>query len=87
MHKNLKIYGNVQGVFFRQSAKIKADELGIKGFVKNEPDGSVYIEADGDGEAVERFIDWCRLGPDSANVDKIEVQESDIRDFNSFEVH
>ncbi|HEY4497069.1 MAG TPA: acylphosphatase, partial [Candidatus Paceibacterota bacterium] len=72
MHKNLKIYGNVQGVFFRQSAKIKADELGIKGFVKNEPDGSVYIEADGDGEAVERFIDWCRLGPDSANVDKIE---------------
>jgi acylphosphatase len=47
-HFNIRISGRVQGVFFRASTKAKAEELGISGFVQNEPDGSVYIEAEGE---------------------------------------
>jgi len=55
-HFNIKIFGDVQGVFFRDSARRKADELGIKGFAQNEPDGTVLIEAEGRGESLEKFI-------------------------------
>lgn len=70
----IKIYGDVQGVGFRYEAKIAADKLGIKGFAQNEPNGTVYIEAEGDEEKLERFLEWCRNGPDSASVTKVEPE-------------
>jgi acylphosphatase len=48
IHKNLYISGKVQGVFYRKSTKEIADKLGVKGFVQNMPDGSVYAEAEGE---------------------------------------
>ena len=84
-HFNIKIFGKVQGVFFRQTTKEKARALGIKGFVRNEPNGSVYIEAEGEEEILNKFIEWCKVGPSQANVDKIEFNESVLKNFPSFE--
>ena len=81
----IKISGNVQGVGFRYSAKRTADALGISGWVKNEPDGSVTIKAEGDGNKVDQFIDWCNQGPAGAvvqNVKTNEVPEENHREFN-----
>jgi len=75
--KRLKITaeGRVQGVFFRDSTRNKATELGICGFVRNQPDGKVYIEAEGECAALECFSQWCHKGPKWARVDKVEIVE------------
>ena len=74
-HLNIKIHGQVQGVFFRATAQEKADALGIKVFAENQPDGSVYIEAEGEEENLNEFVKWCRQGPSFARVEKVEVTE------------
>ena len=61
-HFNIKIFGEVQGVFFRHSARLKAREIGITGFVKNEPDGAVYMEAEGDEKTLGQFLEWRKRG-------------------------
>lgn len=86
-HLNMKIYGRVQMVLFRDSAKRKAKNLGLKGFVKNEPDGSVYIEAEGDEKKLEEFLEWCKKGPILARVEKIDCAYSDkLEGFDDFEI-
>lgn len=80
----IKVIGKVQGVFYRASTKSRADELGVKGFVRNEPDGSVYIEAEGSAEAIEHFVRWCKQGPPRAVVDHINVEEQPLKNFNRF---
>lgn len=85
-HLNIRVSGKVQGVFFRASAKEQADELGVKGFVRNEPNGDVYIEAEGDEEQVKIFSDWCKRGPNRARVDSFKIEEADLKNFASFEV-
>lgn len=86
-HLNLTIRGKVQGVFFRVSTQEKADELGISGFVRNEPDGSVYIEAEGNEEMLQLFTAWCQQGPRFARVDEVIVVESDVSGFKGFVVN
>lgn len=84
-HLNIRVFGQVQGVFFRHSARQKAEELGIKGFAKNEPDDSVYIEAEGEEENLKKFLDWCYQGPAFAQVKKVESKfSSEIKIFNEF---
>jgi acylphosphatase len=85
-HINIKITGKVQGVFFRASTKAVADQIGVKGFVKNEKDGSVYVEAEGLATFLDMFLEWCHHGPDKAIVEKIEVTEGELKNFNNFEV-
>ena len=74
MQKNLKIrvYGTVQGVGFRFFARDIATKLELTGFVRNEPDGSVYAEAEGEEVALQKFLDWCRKGPPFAKLEKID---------------
>ncbi len=76
----------MQGIFFRESAKETALALGIKGFARNEADGSVLIEAEGEPEALGEFLRWCRRGPEMAQVEKIEIKEGVIRNFKDFRV-
>ncbi|HEY5918996.1 MAG TPA: acylphosphatase, partial [Chryseolinea sp.] len=57
-HISILVSGRVQGVFYRASAKTKADELGITGFVQNLPDGEVYMEAEGPDEKLDLFKAW-----------------------------
>ena len=85
-HFSIRISGVVQGVFFRASTKAKAEELGIKGIVRNERDGSVYVEAEGDDKDLEEFIRWCQKGPARASVDNCEVNEGGFKGFCSFVV-
>ena len=85
-HYNIIISGRVQGVFFRASTLKKAGDLGICGFVRNEMDGNVYIESEGQETALKKFIDWCHIGPPNAMVKKISVIESDSKYFTGFEI-
>jgi acylphosphatase len=80
------VTGKVQGVFFRASAKENADALGIKGFAQNQSDGSVLIEAEGDEENLQQFVAWSRQGPERAHVTQLDVQESEVKNFERFEI-
>jgi acylphosphatase len=82
----LQIYGKVQGVYFRASTREKAIELNIAGFVRNEKDGSVFIEAEGSSESLEIFLEWCRHGPRHANVSKIIKEDGTLKMYSSFEI-
>lgn len=84
--QRILVYGKVQGVWYRASTRRKALELGVFGFVRNQPDGSVYIEISGTPEQVEIFIEWCKTGPELARVKEIKTQEIDPRQFHSFEI-
>ena len=85
-HLNITVHGKVQGVFFRASTKAVADQLGIKGMVKNQSDGTVYMEAEGDEFALESFLEWCDEGPEKAEVEKVEIKEGELKNFRNFEV-
>lgn len=82
----IRVYGKVQGVFFRASTKQKADELGVKGFVKNEPDGSVYVEAEAEEQVLTTFLNWCKRGPSNARVERCDVTEVQVQNFPVFEI-
>ncbi len=86
-HFNIQIYGLVQGVFFRTSAKEQTDKLKISGLAKNMPDGSVYIEVEGEKENLDKFIKWCHLGPMLARVEKVEVSEGSLKNFKEFTIN
>ena len=75
MRIRIKVYGLVQGVFFRFNTKEKAKELGLKGWVKNMEDGSVEILVEGNEEKIKELIEWCKSGPGMARVDKVDVEE------------
>ncbi|MFD2161804.1 acylphosphatase [Paradesertivirga mongoliensis] len=85
-HLNIVVGGKVQGVSFRISTKAVADQLSVKGFVKNTPDGSVYIEAEGDDFSLESFLEWCHEGPLQASVQKVEVVEGEVKNYRNFEI-
>ncbi len=89
---NTRIYvlvsGNVQGVFFRSSAKKRADELNLTGWVKNLEDGRVEAVFEGDQEKVDKMIEWCRKGPNYADVKDVQViSEKYTGEFSDFSVH
>lgn len=85
-HFTIRISGLVQGVFFRASTKEKADSLKISGRVRNEPDGSVYVEAEGEEEDLKAFIQWCQHGPPRAQVQKFELREEALKKFTTFAI-
>jgi len=84
--KQIQVIGKVQGVFFRASTKDKADELGIVGTVRNQDDGSVWIEAAGEDRVMQSFIDWCHQGPRAAKVEKVMVMDVDPFETSGFKV-
>lgn len=85
-HIDIHVYGRVQGVFYRASAMEAADKLAIKGFARNENDGSVYIEAEGEDDDLREFISWCYKGPARASVDRIATEETALKNFTEFTV-
>jgi acylphosphatase len=84
LHKSILILGRVQGVGFRYSARSAANSIGIKGFVRNMPDGSVYIEAEGTTQQLDDFISWCHSGPGRAIVKHVDVYDGVVVDFREF---
>lgn len=85
-HINIKVIGKVQGVFFRASTKAVADQMGVKGKVKNEKDGSVLIEAEADKITLDMFVEWCYKGPEKAKVEKVEVADGEMQNYTNFVV-
>ena len=71
---HVRIRGRVQGVFFRAEARVRAESLGLAGWIRNAPDGSVEAVFEGDEERVQSIVDWCRRGPSGASVDDVEVE-------------
>jgi acylphosphatase len=67
------ILGRVQGVFFRAMAREHAKALGIEGFAKNLPDGSVELDAQGEEDSLRELLRWCQHGPPGARVDDVNV--------------
>lgn len=80
----VRVHGGVQGVMFRDSCRREADRLGVSGWVRNEPDGSVAGEFEGD--AVDDLVRWCRTGPRGARVERVDVTEVEPSDLSGFEV-
>lgn len=85
-HINIFIEGKVQGVFFRKNTEQKANELGLFGFVQNNENGKVYIEIEGNDEALHQLITWCNDGPEKANVIGLQISQTDLVGFNAFEI-
>jgi len=84
---HLRIEGNVQGVFFRASALEEANRLNLKGWVKNTPDGSVEVVAEGKRASIDQLVDWCRVGPPGAHVHKVNVDwEVFKKEFETFRI-
>lgn len=83
----LRIHGRVQGVFYRQSTRQAAICLGLSGWVRNLPDGSVGAVVEGPADAIRELIDWCRQGPSTAYVESVEVEWMDATErYAGFEV-
>ncbi|MFX1376120.1 MAG: acylphosphatase [Promethearchaeota archaeon] len=68
----IKVYGIVQGVFFRYTTRKLARKLGLSGYVKNMPDGSVLIEAEGSEDKLMKLLKFSHQGPSNAQVDRVE---------------
>ena len=84
--REITVRGKVHGVFYRASAKAKADEWRLSGWVKNEPDDSVVIWVEGPEREVLLMIDWCWSGSERARVKDVAVKVVEIQDYTSFEV-
>lgn len=83
----LILTGRVQGVGFRYYAKYKAEELGISGWVRNTSDNKVEIEATGEQDKLEIFIDWMKTGPTRAIIKTVSVIEiTPMRNFTNFNI-
>jgi acylphosphatase len=82
----LKIFGRVQGVFFRDHTQEKANELKLAGWVKNMPDGTVEALVEGEEAAVKHMIAWCNQGSPGSKVEKVEVEWVEPSNCESFEV-
>ncbi len=83
-HISIQIHGRVQGVGFRYFAKLKANELGVNGVVKNMADGSVLIEAEAGKDQLAKFIDWCKKGPILAKIDHVTVSPGQLKHHTAF---
>jgi acylphosphatase len=81
------IEGRVQGVWFRDSTRRQAAALGVTGWVRNRPEGSVEVVAEGPEEAVRKLSAWCHRGPSSARVTRVqETEERWVGEFDTFEI-
>jgi acylphosphatase len=85
-HIDIIVKGKVQGVFFRAATKAVADQLGVKGYIKNESDGNVSIAAEADDVTLEMFLDWCHEGPEHAIVSSVETCAGELKNYRNFEV-
>jgi acylphosphatase len=83
---SITVSGKVQGVFYRQTSKEKAIELGITGEIKNLQDGNVSIIATGTEEQLNLLTEWCKKGPPRAVVTGVETAELPLRSFDRFSV-
>ena len=86
IRRRVVVRGYVQGVFFRDSVRRLAQQRGVGGWVANRADGAVEAVFEGDPDAVERLVDFCRTGPRGAQVDSVDVAEEEPEGLSGFNV-
>lgn len=85
-HYRIKITGKVQGVFFRKYTAEEAVRAGVNGIVRNERDGSVYIEAEGEEDKLDAFVEWCWKGSPSSKVENVGIKEGNVKGYRDFRI-
>ncbi len=83
---HIMVHGRVQGVFFRASTQTRALELSLVGWVRNLPDSWVEIHAEGDQGNLELLIEWCRQGPPSAKVTRVDLDWITPQTMHDFQI-
>ena len=83
---NIRVLGRVQGVSFRTTARRKALNLGLNGFVQNQKDGSVQLQVEGDSENLDKFVDWCHEGSYHARVKECVVEQIPMNEYFDFKI-
>ena len=84
---HIRIHGSVQGVWFRQSTVEAVQKIGgITGYVKNEPDGTVFIHVEGEETKLKKFISWCQKGAPLSRVDQVQTQKVEEKGFENFQI-
>lgn len=83
---SITVSGMVQGVYYRQSTKEKALELGISGIVKNLPNGNVHILATGTDDKLDQLVQWCKIGPARAEVASVNVEKMEVQEYFGFTI-
>jgi acylphosphatase len=86
IRRRVIVHGFVQGVFFRDTVRRHARTAGVGGWVRNNWDGTVEAAFEGEPEAVERLVAFCREGPRGAQVDRVEVHSEDPEGLSDFRV-
>ncbi len=86
IRKRVVVHGDVQGVFFRDTTRRMASSRGVAGWVTNRPDGAVEAVFEGDADAVERLVEFCRDGPRGARVDRADVAKEAPEGVTGFRV-
>ena len=86
VRKRVIVHGDVQGVYFRDSTQDEAESKGVAGWVRNRDDGAVEAVFEGDSDAVEAIVEWCRSGPSRADVEDVEVSEEEPEGLDGFSV-
>lgn len=81
-----KVLGKVQGVWYRDSTQKQAEQIGLTGWVRNLPDGSVEVLACGEAEQLKQLRQWLLQGPQLARVDSVQAQQSDWHSCEGFTV-
>jgi acylphosphatase len=82
----VRITGHVQGVSFRQGSRREALCLGLRGFARNNSDGSVTVDVEGDPRALEQLVAWCHRGPKLAVVEHVHVDALDPVGYSGFAI-
>ena len=83
---DITVSGKVQGVFFRASTKDEALSCNVKGWCKNQRDGTVFIHAEGESANLEKFVRWCHHGPPMSKVAKVSTKDSQFSGMRKFEI-
>ena len=84
--RRVVVHGLVQGVFFRDTTRRQAEQRGVAGWVRNNPDGSVEAVFEGEDDAVERLVELCREGPRGARVESVDVLREEPEGLSGFQV-
>ena len=86
IRRRVVVHGFVQGVFFRDSLRRLAQQRGVVGWVANRADGAVEAVLEGEPDAVERLVEFCRMGPRGARVDSVDVVDEEPEGLSGFAV-
>jgi acylphosphatase len=86
VRRHVTVEGDVQGVYFRETARRRATEAGVSGWITNRDDGRVEAVFEGPAEAVDEMLDFCRQGPTAASVQDLDVQTEEPEGLSGFDV-